>query len=257
MTETPSDLPNTARPARPEPDPSETFDYSNLSTREPSRFLRVARRLLPGVDKVEAQIAPYAASWHERNFAALAGDDPLWVVLGDSISQGVGATSVEQSWVLQAWRTLAARGLRYRVVNLSISGATVTDVIDREIPAMHELGTPASVVTVFIGSNDIVHRDLRAKLAANYQKLIAALPPGSFVAVTGRDHGTLGEIDRIVQAAAATGDVVEVPVRIAGHQRAEDHFHPNDDAYSVIAADFTTAIAAHDSRRRSSPSENR
>jgi lysophospholipase L1-like esterase len=224
---------------------SGNFEYSNLNSREPSRFLRVACKLLPGVDRVEGQIAPYAASWHEHNLTVLAGDDPVWVVLGDSISQGIGATSIEQSWVLQAWRALAARGLRYRVVNLSISGATVTDVIDREIPAMHELATSPSVVTVFIGSNDIVHRELRAKLPANYQKLIAALPRGSFVAVTGRDHGALGEIDRIVQAAAATGDVVEVPVRIAAHQRAEDHFHPNDDAYALIAADFTAAIAAH------------
>jgi lysophospholipase L1-like esterase len=231
-------------PSNTEPDSPEGFDYSNLSTREPSRFLRVARRLLPGVDKVEGQIAPYAASWHERNLTALAGDEPLWVVLGDSISQGIGATSIEHSWVLQAWRALAAQGLHYRVVNLSISGATVTDVIDSEIPAMHGLGSTPAVVTVFIGSNDIVHHDLRARLATNYLRLIAALPAGSLVAVTGRDHGTLGEIDRIVHAASATGAVVGVPVRIAAGQRAEDHFHPNDDAYALIAADFTAAIAA-------------
>jgi hypothetical protein len=72
-----------------------TFEYSNLSDRSPGWFLRLARRLLPGVGLVEDEIKPYAAAWHERNLAALASADPLWVVPGDSLSQGVGASSIE------------------------------------------------------------------------------------------------------------------------------------------------------------------
>jgi hypothetical protein len=37
-----------------------------------------------------------------------------------------------------------------------------------------------------------------------------------------------------------------VPVRIAQGKRAEDHFHPSDEGYSLIAADFAAAIAARD-----------
>ena len=68
-----------------------TFDYSNLSDRPKSRFLRLASRLLPGVDLVEKEIQPYADAWHERILDALASTEPLWVVLGDSLSQGIGA----------------------------------------------------------------------------------------------------------------------------------------------------------------------
>ena len=223
-----------------------SFAFSNLSGRAPGRFLRTASRLLAGVGKVEHQIAPYAASWHERNITALGTAGPLWVVLGDSISQGVGASSVEQGWVLQAWRILAEQGIHYRIVNLSISGATITDVIEREIPAMKGLAAAPAVVTVFIGSNDILHHDLRMSLAAHYEELIDALPAGSLIAVTSQARGALAEINRTVAAAAATGAIQAVPVRIAQGKRAEDHFHPSDEGYSLIAADFAAAIAARD-----------
>jgi hypothetical protein len=86
------------------------FEYSNLNDRSPGWFLRLARRLLPGVGLVENEIKPYAQAWHERNLGALASADPLWMVLGDSLSQGVGASSIEHSWVLQTQRALADRG---------------------------------------------------------------------------------------------------------------------------------------------------
>jgi hypothetical protein len=86
-----------------------TFEYSNLNDRSPGWFFRLARRLLPGVGRVENEIKPYAQAWRQRNMAALASAGPLWVVLGDSLSQGVGASSIEHSWVLQTWRpSLAA-----------------------------------------------------------------------------------------------------------------------------------------------------
>ena len=115
--------------------PSVTFSYSNLSGRPSSHVLNLLARILPGVRKVENEIAPYAAAWHEHNLAALASTDPLWVVLGDSLSQGVGASSIGHSWVLQAQRQLAAVDRNFRIINLSVSGATVPDVLDRQIPA--------------------------------------------------------------------------------------------------------------------------
>src|ERR1700742_1720371 len=111
------------------------FEYDNLNDRAPSWLLRLARRLLPGVDLVGNEIKPYAEAWQERNLEALASADPLWVVLGDSLSQGVGASSIGNSWVLETQRALADRGVRYRIVNLSFSGARISDVLSRQIPA--------------------------------------------------------------------------------------------------------------------------
>jgi lysophospholipase L1-like esterase len=221
-----------------------TFEYSNLNDRAPSRLLRLARRLLPGVDLVENEIKPYAEAWQERNLEALASADPLWVVLGDSLSQGVGASSVEHGWVLETWRALADHGVRYRIVNLSFSGARVSDVIDRQIPALAGLSALPALITVLIGSNDIIRRDLRARLPEHYRALLSALPPGALVATVPRGRGVQVEVNRIVAEAAKAGTVVAVPLQFATGGRAPDHFHPDDAGYAAIAADFTAAILA-------------
>ncbi|HEY0937815.1 MAG TPA: SGNH/GDSL hydrolase family protein [Trebonia sp.] len=132
------------------------FEYSNLNDRAPGRLFRLVRRVLPGVGLVENEIKPYAVLWQERNLDALAATDPLWVVLGDSLSQGVGASSVEHGWVPQTARALAGRGVRYRILNLSFSGARVSDVLDRQLPALAGLSAVPELVTVLIGSNDII-----------------------------------------------------------------------------------------------------
>ena len=221
-----------------------TFEYSNLNDRTPGWFFRLARRLVPGVGLVDNEIKPYAEAWHERNLKALASADPLWVVLGDSLSQGVGASSIEHSWVLQTWRTLADRGIRYRVVNLSFSGARVSDVLNRQIPALAGLSAAPELVTVLIGSNDIIKRDLRARLPGHYRAMLAALPKGALVATVPRMRGVQAQVNGLVQEAADSGAVVAVPLHFAAGARAPDHFHPDDAGYAAIADDFTAAILA-------------
>jgi lysophospholipase L1-like esterase len=221
-----------------------TFEYSNINDRAPGWLLRLARRLLPGVGLVENEIKPYAQGWHQRNLEALASADPLWVVLGDSLSQGVGASSIEQSWVLRTWRALADQGLRYRIVNLSFSGARVADVLDRQLPALAGLPVAPELVTVLIGSNDIIKRDLRARLPERYRALLSALPAGALVATVPRTRGVQAEVNQIVHEAGDAGAVVAVPLHFTPGARAPDHFHPDDTGYAAIAADFTTAILA-------------
>ena len=212
-----------------------TFEYSNLNDRSPGWFIRLARRVLPGVGLVENEIKLYAEAWQERNLEALASADPLWVVLGDSLSQGVGASSIEHSWVLETQRTLAGRGFRYRIVNLSFSGARVSDVLNRQIPALAGLSAAPRLTTVLIGSNDIIRRDLRARLPEHYRAMLSALPKGALIATVPRARGVQAEVNRIVNEAEAAGAVVAVPPHFAAGARAPDHFHPDD---------FTTAILA-------------
>jgi len=220
-----------------------TVEYSNLNDRSPGWFLRLARRLLPGVGLVENQIKPYAQAWHERNLEALASVGPLWVVLGDSLSQGVGASSIEYSWVLQTWRALAGHGVHYRIVNLSFSGARVSDVLDRQIPALAGLPAAPELVTVLMAAT-IIKRDLRARLPGHYRAMLAALPQGALVATVPRTRGVQAQVNRIVREAEDAGAVVAVPLHYAADGRAPDHFHPGDTGYAAIAADFTTAILA-------------
>jgi len=220
----------------------DTFSYSNLSGRSSSRVLNLLARILPGVKKVENEIAPYAAAWHEHNLVALASADPLWVVLGDSLSQGVGASSIEQSWVLVAGRQLAAAGHAYRIINFSVSGATVPDLLERQLPAMNGLGAVPDVVTVLIGSNDVIHHDLRVTLLEHYRTLVDAVPPNTFVLLPDRPGGIFGEISRLVVDNDRDGAVRPVLLHPSGRLRAEDHFHFNDNGYAQVANDFVAAV---------------
>ena len=81
---------------------------------------RIARAFLPGVRTVHAQVARYAADWEAANGVALGGAGPLWVVLGDSTAQGIGAPSWDEGYVGQLLRALNEGSQRqWRVVNLS------------------------------------------------------------------------------------------------------------------------------------------
>ena len=218
------------------------FTYSNLSTRPPARFITLARRVLPGVAKVENEIAPYAAAWHQRNIAALGATGPLWAVLGDSISQGIGASSVDRGWVPQAWSLLHEAGITYRVVNLSVSGARVADLIDQQIPAMSALADAPDLVTVFTGSNDVIRKANRQALPQRFSQLLALLPRGTMIATVPAPRGVLAQVNALLDQAAPARGLIDVPVRIPPNARAEDHFHPGDAGHAAIARAFAAAV---------------
>ena len=138
---------------------------------------RVARGVHPGLRKVHAQVARYAAEWESANGVALAGAGPLWVVLGDSTAQGIGAPSRAEGYVGQLRRALDDGSERaWRVLNLSRSGARAIDVVDRQLPALEALSPAADLVTCAIGANDIVRRTPEPVLEARLRRILARLP---------------------------------------------------------------------------------
>ncbi|WP_300016458.1 SGNH/GDSL hydrolase family protein [Pseudonocardia sp.] len=217
--------------------------YSNLSERPPGRFLSLAARLLPGVRAVQDQVLPYAAAWRDHNAAALAATGPLWVALGDSMTQGIGAGAYERGWVGQ----VAARMPGWRVVNLAISGGIVRDVLDRQLPALDALAAPPDLLTVMIGSNDMFNPRHRPHLAADLAELLERLPPGT---VVGNQPGTFApalEINRLIDDAVARRGLVlaefrDPRTRTWRGKLAADHFHPNERGYASMAAIMEEAI---------------
>jgi hypothetical protein len=138
------------------------FVYSNLNPRPPGRLVSLAGLVVPGVSRVQRDVEPFAAAWGRANQAALEQSGPLWVALGDSLSQGIGASAFDRGWVgqvherLQAAQT-AERDLR--VINLSVSGARTLDVLDTQLPALARLSADVAepaLVTLMIGSNDLM-----------------------------------------------------------------------------------------------------
>ena len=225
--------------------PETHFDYSNLSGRPPGPVLSVAARLLPGVREVQAQVEPYARAWEEHNRVAVQADGPLWVVLGDSMAQGIGASAYDRGWPGQ----LAERLPGHRLVNLSVSGGRLTDLLERQIPAMEALGE-ADLVTVVVGSNDLISRRLRDALPARLAEVLRRLPPGSVVGTQPGGRSGALEFNRLVDEAAAERGIVIAEFRDARMRSwrgklSIDHFHPNDLGYAGMAEIVAEAVERH------------
>ena len=128
-----------------------------------------------GVTAMREDCAAFARYWQAHNDQVLAMDGPLWVVLGDSTAQGLGAPSPDRGYVGQVLTELRERThLPWRVLNLSVSGALTRDVISAQLP---RLPAHADLVTCGIGVNDILYTS-PGKLFADLRALIARLSNG-------------------------------------------------------------------------------
>lgn len=222
--------------------PETRFDYSNLSGRPPGPVLSVASRLMRGVREVQAQVEPYARAWEEHNRAAVRADGPLWIVLGDSMAQGIGASAYDRGWPGQ----LAERLPDHRMVNLSVSGGRLSDLLDRQLPTMETLGEP-DLVTVVVGSNDLISRRQREALPDRLAQVLRRLPPGSVIGTQPGGRSGALEFNRLVDEAAAERGLVvaefrDPRMRSWKGKLSVDHFHPNDLGYAGMAAIVADAV---------------
>ena len=115
-----------------------------------------------GIADSRTAVGRHAHWWDANNRRTIArlstagSGAPGWMLaLGDSAAQGVGGGHPSLGWVGQ----LAAIGDRTdRVVNLSVSGARVGDLVDAQLPRAEELldllGPPEATV-IHIGGNDL------------------------------------------------------------------------------------------------------
>jgi lysophospholipase L1-like esterase len=148
--------------------------YAGVSGLRGGRF----ERWSDGVGSIRADCKTFAAYWRENNERVLADRDggPLWVVLGDSTAQGIGAPGPDRGYVGQSLRQLEeTTGERWRILNLSVSGALIRDVLAEQLPAVP---VNASLVTCGIGANDILYSG-PSKLFGDLRGLLAAVPEGT------------------------------------------------------------------------------
>lgn len=226
---------------------------ADLSGLRSGRFGRWA----DGVIELREDCVTFAGHWDAHNDRVLAESGPLWVVLGDSTAQGLGAPSPMGGYVGQVLTGLRERtGERWRVLNLSLSGALIRDVQRDQLP---RIPAGAGLVTCGIGANDILY-STPAKVLADLRGLIGAVPGGTVVLDLPLPTGIWGILGRasvpyvarinqtIRQAAAARGlPVAEVSAHFlppwAG-KFGPDNFHPSQDGYRDWARALLTAIPA-------------
>ena len=213
-------------------------------------------RWADGVAAMREDCAAFARHWQAHNDRVLASGGPLWVVLGDSTAQGLGAPSPDGGYVGQVLAELRRQtGLPWRVLNLSVSGALTRDVLGAQLPLMP---ADADLVTCGIGVNDILYTS-PAKLFADLRALIAAVPDRTVLLDLPLPAGCWGFLGRasvpyvtrinrtIHLAAAARGlPVAEVSATFLPPwpgKFASDYFHPSQHGYRDWARALLSALA--------------
>ena len=91
-----------------------------------------------------------------RALPADRGAGVMYVALGDSTVEGIGATTPDRNYVSRLHERLRAVYPAARVVNLGVGGATSADVLLRQLDRAIELRP--QLVTLSIGPNDITTR---------------------------------------------------------------------------------------------------
>lgn len=197
-------------------------------------------------------IDDYAAYWDLR---ADADGELLYVALGDSLAQGLGADLPQRGYVgLLADDLEAATGRSVAVVNLSRSGARAADVVSEQLPALTALldsGAEPALVTVDVGAND-VGRTTTQDFAGELEQILDALPPGTLVADVpdfggGPSWGQARELSAVVRDGVddhptlVQVDVEDATAEMGWGAWGGDWFHPSDAGYRLYRDAFRDA----------------
>lgn len=105
------------------------------------------------------QIGRYKHYWERNNQKPSSANEILYVALGDSTAQGIGATHPRHSYVGLVSKELEKKNYQpVRTINLSKSGAKVEDVINYQLPELKKLQVnDKTVITIEIGANDMIN----------------------------------------------------------------------------------------------------
>ncbi|MCW2678605.1 MAG: Lipolytic enzyme precursor [Frankiales bacterium] len=188
------------------------------------------------------QVDAYRDAWTTQNAAALAAEGPLWVVLGDSAAQGVGASSHLSGYV---GVVLSGLGPQWRVVNLSRSGARTREVVDVQWPAA--AGLQPALVTALVGGNDALHTS-RTQWLADVRDLCAALPAGAVVGTVARGlfERKTRRVNEVIRSSATEHGllVADLWAHTGPPYRGlyADGLHPNDRGYAQWVSALEAAL---------------
>lgn len=180
----------------------------------------------------------------------------LYVAIGDSTAQGIGASTPGRSYVGQLARHIReATGTTVRVANLGVSGSTIRGAYIDQLPKLRKLSP--DIVTVSIGANNMADFDPE-RFENDLKRLFEGLPKHSIVADLPSFYFLPAEkkvvlANKIVHRLARDAGFPVVPLYArtrrqglwgVSTQFAGDLFHPNDRGYKVWASAFIPTIDA-------------
>lgn len=193
----------------------------------------------------------FTSYWKEEIQKPAQKNALVYVALGDSAAQGVGAVRPGGGYVGQFAKRLEQKhGRPVRIVNISKSGAKIQDVVKDQLPLLKEY--KADVITLDIGGNDIASFNADT-FKTEFTDLVAKLPANTYVADVPYFGGRTqlpffgsGQAEKQVLVAnkIITDTVKGKPLRMVPMHEvtkvrngrriwyyAPDYFHPNDVGY--------------------------
>jgi lysophospholipase L1-like esterase len=218
-----------------------------------ARVRRAQERFAQHKTRLNETLPVHSQWW--RDLATTEGD-LLYVALGDSAAQGIGASAPKNSYVgVIADHVATTTGRSVQVVNLSVSGATVALAVADQLPRFAAYSP--DLVTVAIGANDIAAFDPEL-FETGIRKVFGALPYNAVVADLPYfffpwNEKKVAVANRILREVAEERGLTVVPLHESMRRQglkgiftqfAEDLFHPNDHGYRVWASAFLPAVTS-------------
>jgi lysophospholipase L1-like esterase len=165
------------------------MDFAPMPRRDTGALSRTLSKASPAVRRIEGQREPHADFWDRWNAEAFQEDGPLWIALGDSTSQGIGAADPRDGWIPQVLDRLQdTTSDPWRVINLGITGAQFGDIVEHELPRLAELrstGHEPVLVTHLAGANNLMAPASWPRTIRDVNTILQALPDHSVVARVG------------------------------------------------------------------------
>ncbi len=194
------------------------------------------------------QLARYQKYWSKSNLKPINPKDFVYVALGDSAAQGVGASQPLKGYVgLIAEELRQDKKTEVKILNLSKSGAKVKDVLETQLPLYKKLclETP-QLVTIEIGANDIISFN-EQKFEAEMDELMSELSEKTVISDIPSFAGSryakyeprVIKANEIIHRLGAEHGfkIAELYKRVAANHGlrtfAADIFHPSDYAYKT------------------------
>lgn len=202
------------------------------------------------------------------------GQAIVYVALGDSTVEGVGATRPETTYVSRLHERLRAVYPGARLANLGVAGATSADVVREQLPRAVEL--EPRLVTVSVGPNDVTAGIPAKEYERNVDRLLATLARRTRtvivvsllpdLAVTPRFSGSAAReavgrqtvlFNEALRRQARAHGAALVDVYAASHEEvprrpelmAGDGYHPSDHGYARWAELMWAAVESRIARR--------
>jgi len=169
--------------------------------------------------------------------AATTTNEFVIVALGDSTMQALGAKRPQDGVAGRVANLSEKRfGKEVRVVNLSVSGAKLGELVKEQLPKAKDI--KADLIIVSIGANDAAKKSDLDNYAKYYNQLISAMPLEKTVFANTPDVINRDQYEKIFQRLALENNlkVAKIYETVYPHRNdplmyAGDFYHPSSKGY--------------------------